>query len=305
MLQAILFLGFRVFKFSKKRKKRKRENKKRDTKRREEKRYTRARRPTTTLLLQSALRKERGNEEEDQQRATYEFFLFSRSKKKECVRSSMRTKTRRNEDGNRMTSKSFDDDFDSKTRVATPPEEKEDGSSSSGTTGSAPSSAAGGGSGGRRKKPPPPLPGGVHNFLEDNSQQMRACVPEEPLAPVVLHYPNCGFPEYRRKYERLGSFPKCWHNGQIAPVMPIHYLSRDWTVEDEGEKLRQLYDQTDWGPRAPSLPARPPQARRHERDFVTCRTTYLFRHPRTYLCVRTLSSSPCLPFLCVFSLLST
>ena len=41
----------------------------------------------------------------------------------------MRTKTRRNEDGNRMTSKSFDDDFDSKTRVATPPEEKEDASS--------------------------------------------------------------------------------------------------------------------------------------------------------------------------------
>ena len=28
-----------------------------------------------------------------------------------------------------MTSKSFDDDFDSKTRVATPPEEKEDASS--------------------------------------------------------------------------------------------------------------------------------------------------------------------------------
>merc|ERR1712100_118779 len=102
-------------------------------KRREEKRYTRAlRRPTTTtLLLQSALRKERGNEEEDtnKERPTTSFFLFSRSKKKECVRSSMRTKTRRNEDGNRMTSKSFDDDFDSKTRVATPPEEKEDSSS--------------------------------------------------------------------------------------------------------------------------------------------------------------------------------
>merc|ERR1712100_825743 len=101
-------------------------------KRREEKRYTRAlRRPTTTtLLLQSALRKERGNEEEDtnKERPTTSFFLFSRSKKKECVRSSMRTKPRRNEDGNRMTSKSFDDDFDSKTRVATPPEEKEDAS---------------------------------------------------------------------------------------------------------------------------------------------------------------------------------
>ena len=54
------------------------------------------------------------------------------------MRSSMRTTTRRNEDGNRhrcrrmMTSKSFDDDVDSKTRVATPPEEKEDASSGKG-----------------------------------------------------------------------------------------------------------------------------------------------------------------------------
>eukprot|EP00966_Prymnesium_polylepis_P222504 5147673-Prymnesium_polylepis.1 len=50
---------------------------------------------------------------------------------------------------------------------------------------------------------------------------------EEPLqAPVVLHYSNCGFANWVRKYEILGDFGDLWW-GRCPIRVTAHLQSRD------------------------------------------------------------------------------
>mmetsp|Transcript_33031 Transcript_33031/g.99575 ORF Transcript_33031/g.99575 Transcript_33031/m.99575 type:complete len:778 (+) Transcript_33031:718-3051(+) len=61
-----------------------------------------------------------------------------------------------------------------------------------------------------RLRPPPARPplAGVHGFLPtDGAAAVGADSADEPLAPVILHFANCGFDYWKRKYEVLGDFP--------------------------------------------------------------------------------------------------
>merc|ERR1712194_133553 len=50
---------------------------------------------------------------------------------------------------------------------------------------------------------PPPLPAGVHGFVRDNGQALHTLQSKGPGAPVVLHYANCGYREWKKKYETI------------------------------------------------------------------------------------------------------
>lgn len=49
----------------------------------------------------------------------------------------------------------------------------------------------------------PPLPAGVHGFVRDGGSLLYTLVCKGPGAPVVLHYANCGFAEWCKKYSIL------------------------------------------------------------------------------------------------------
>jgi len=75
-----------------------------------------------------------------------------------------------------------------------------------------------------------PLPYDVHKFLVLAPFNMYI-VPETHnpklhTDPVVLHYANCGFEHWRRKYRNLGRFPDLWWD-RVPIRLPVHLLSRD------------------------------------------------------------------------------
>ncbi|CAE7717786.1 ELD1 [Symbiodinium sp. KB8] len=56
-----------------------------------------------------------------------------------------------------------------------------------------------------RLRSPPPLPVGVHRFGSDSNERLRSQRCTGYGAPVILHYANCGYKSWRRKYEILAS----------------------------------------------------------------------------------------------------
>eukprot|EP00439_Symbiodinium_sp_Y106_P074422 s501_g14.t1 len=56
-----------------------------------------------------------------------------------------------------------------------------------------------------RLRSPPPLPMGVHRFGSDTNERLRSQRCTGYGAPVILHYANCGYESWRRKYEILAS----------------------------------------------------------------------------------------------------
>lgn len=56
-----------------------------------------------------------------------------------------------------------------------------------------------------RRGAPPPLPIGVHRCASDGNAPLRNYRCNGAGDPVVLHYANCGFSAWRRKYELLAS----------------------------------------------------------------------------------------------------
>ena len=93
-----------------------------------------------------------------------------------------------------------------------------------------------------------PVPYGVHKFLIPEStgswrQPMTlecATALEAPLdGPVVLHYSNCGFSHWLRKYEILGDFGNSWW-GRCPIRVTSHLHSRD-VVHRRPETEREDY----------------------------------------------------------------
>merc|ERR1711974_99350 len=54
-----------------------------------------------------------------------------------------------------------------------------------------------------RKDAPPPLPVGVHRCTSDENKALNNYKAAGEGAPVVLHYANCGFGAWKRKYQIL------------------------------------------------------------------------------------------------------
>lgn len=83
------------------------------------------------------------------------------------------------------------------------------------------------------------LPSGVHEF---RTVESRPETIHSPSCPVILHYINCGFGFYSRKYEQLGRFSDFWFGETKIPVT-FHTQSRDIFCSGGAEKLGDFYRQ--------------------------------------------------------------
>ncbi|MFS8856333.1 glycosyltransferase family 2 protein [Synechococcus sp. H55.5] len=80
------------------------------------------------------------------------------------------------------------------------------------------------------------LPNSVHSFD----------IPEEHTlvtsSPTVLHYLNCGFQNYYKKYAQLGNFPDYWWRSKSNPIrVPFHLASRDAYCSRDIYQMVALY----------------------------------------------------------------
>ncbi|MFT0814254.1 glycosyltransferase family 2 protein [Synechococcus sp. OH20] len=80
------------------------------------------------------------------------------------------------------------------------------------------------------------LPNSVHSFD----------IPEEHTlvtsSPTVLHYLNCGFQNYYKKYAQLGNFPDYWWRSKSNPIrVPFHLASRDAYCSRDINQMVALY----------------------------------------------------------------
>jgi len=82
------------------------------------------------------------------------------------------------------------------------------------------------------------LPNSVHSFD----------IPEEHTlvtsSPAVLHYLNCGFQNYYKKYAQLGNFPNYWWRSKSNPIrVPFHLASRDAYCSGDINQMVALYQE--------------------------------------------------------------
>ncbi|MFT0787308.1 glycosyltransferase family 2 protein, partial [Synechococcus sp. H55.10] len=61
-------------------------------------------------------------------------------------------------------------------------------------------------------------------------------------SPTVLHYLNCGFQNYYKKYAQLGNFPDYWWRSKSNPIrVPFHLASRDAYCSRDIYQMVALY----------------------------------------------------------------
>jgi hypothetical protein len=80
------------------------------------------------------------------------------------------------------------------------------------------------------------LPNSVHSFD----------IPEDHAlvtsSPSILHYLNCGFQNYYKKYAQLGNFPDYWWRSKSNPIqVPFHLASRDAYCSGDINQMVALY----------------------------------------------------------------
>jgi len=63
---------------------------------------------------------------------------------------------------------------------------------------------------------------------------------DEP--PCILHYIDCGFPNWWRKYELLGRFADSWFAGEVPIGIPLHLASRDVCSGGDEAAARAFYN---------------------------------------------------------------
>jgi hypothetical protein len=61
-------------------------------------------------------------------------------------------------------------------------------------------------------------------------------------APIILHYPCCGFDAFLRKYKTLGKFPDRWlGQHEIKNFLPFHLESREMVASGDIDQVEQFY----------------------------------------------------------------
>jgi hypothetical protein len=82
------------------------------------------------------------------------------------------------------------------------------------------------------------LPNSVHSF---DISEVHTLVTS---SPSILHYLNCGFQNYHKKYTQLGNFPDYWWRSQSNPIrVPFHLASRDAYCSGNTDELAAIYQQ--------------------------------------------------------------
>ena len=92
----------------------------------------------------------------------------------------------------------------------------------------------------------PPLPAGVHGFLRDGGMTLYTLLCKGPGAPVVLHYANCDFALWRRKYDVLCK-DHGTEDGAFSTLRPgiseirSHIATRQLVLKGSNTELEQFY----------------------------------------------------------------
>jgi hypothetical protein len=82
------------------------------------------------------------------------------------------------------------------------------------------------------------LPNGVHGFDVPENYTLVTSL------PCVLHYLNCGFQNYYKKYAQLGNFPDYWWGSKSTPIcFPFHLASRDAYCSGDMACMAALYQE--------------------------------------------------------------
>lgn len=78
---------------------------------------------------------------------------------------------------------------------------------------------------------------GVHRF-----SRIAGEIPSEPASDIfLLHYANCGYRAFRRKYEMWGNFPDTWPDG--SPITTgFHMQCRQALASGDEAAFRRLYE---------------------------------------------------------------
>jgi hypothetical protein len=101
-----------------------------------------------------------------------------------------------------------------------------------------------------------PLPYDVHKFLVLAPFNLyvvpKTREPGSNHEPVILHYANCGFAAWRRKYANLGRFPDQWW-GRVPIRLPSHLLSRDAVHGGDADGAATFYRRVIMGNEAGEL----------------------------------------------------
>lgn len=92
----------------------------------------------------------------------------------------------------------------------------------------------------------PPLPAGVHGFVRDGGASLYTLLCKGAGAPVVLHYANCGFTHWKRKYQTIckghgtedGAFST--EREGIAELRS-HLASRQLILQNQTAALERFY----------------------------------------------------------------
>jgi hypothetical protein len=82
------------------------------------------------------------------------------------------------------------------------------------------------------------VPGGCHAFLDVNDQPLVTLSPLHS-GPVILHYIDCGFDNWWRKYKNLGHFPNKYF--ETFDCFEFHMESRDAIMTGDNEKAQNIY----------------------------------------------------------------
>lgn len=94
---------------------------------------------------------------------------------------------------------------------------------------------------------PPPLPAGVHGFMRDSGQSLYELLCKGPGAPVILHYANCGFKDWQKKYNIIctghgtsdGAFST---KREGIESVRSHIAARELTLRKNANQSKQFYE---------------------------------------------------------------
>ncbi|MFT0798623.1 glycosyltransferase family 2 protein [Synechococcus sp. R5-12] len=82
------------------------------------------------------------------------------------------------------------------------------------------------------------LPNSVHSFDIPGDHTLVTS------SPSILHYLNCGFQNYYKKYAQLGNFPDYWWRSKSNPIrVPFHLASRDAYCSGDRTRMAALYQE--------------------------------------------------------------
>jgi hypothetical protein len=129
------------------------------------------------------------------------------------------------------------------------------------------------------------VPGGCHAFIDVNDQPLVTLSPLHS-GPVILHYIDCGFDNWWRKYQNLGHFPNKYF--ETFDCFEFHMESRDAIMNGDNEKALSIYKKV--RSQSAKIKVQSPASVFRLRDYVT-RTccTHMLLSTTMHVCLHSAS----------------